>query len=289
MMVVEKKVENEVEEFKMEMKIINKTDEKLVLEFSNADAAEVNTIRRMIVSGVPVMAVEEVEFIKNDSALVDEIIANRVGLIPLSTDLNIYNEKENCKCKGEGCPLCQVEFSLEAKGPGVVYASQLISKDEKVKPVYDDMPIALLTEGQELKFNAIAIMGKGKEHMKYAPAIAFYHHKPKFIINNDTTKLNKFKDQYPEDAIKDGKFDEVALLNNRLYDACEGVCDDLLKIEYEKNKFIFYLESFGQMTASEVMLAALNKFNEKLSDFEKSMKEGKGKPITDIAKKLMKK
>ncbi len=273
----------------MEMKIINKTDEKLVLEFSNANAAEVNTFRRMIVSGVPVMAIEEVEFVKNDSALVDEIVANRLGLIPLVTPVNTHNKREDCKCDGKGCPLCQVELSLDVMGPCVVYSSELVSQDEKIKPAFDNMPITRLLDGQELKFNAIAVMGDGKEHMKYAPAIAFYHHKPKFIINNDEAKLNKFRDQYPEAAIKDGKFDEEALLNDKLYDACEGVCDDLLKIEYEKDKFIFYLESFGQMTASEVMLTALEKFNDKLSDFEKSMKEGKGKPLADIAKKLMKK
>ena len=75
------------------------------------------------------MAIEEVEFIKNDSALFDEVVANRLGLIPLTTDLNTYNEKESCKCSGKGCPLCQVEFSLEAKGPCTVYASEIISKD----------------------------------------------------------------------------------------------------------------------------------------------------------------
>ena len=273
----------------MEMKIIDKTDEKLVLEFSNADAAEVNTFRRMVVSGVPVMAIEEVEFIKNDSALVDEIVANRLGLIPLTTPTNTYNKREDCKCDGKGCPLCQVEFSLDVKGPCVVYASQLISQDEKIKSAFDDMPITRVLDGQELTINAIAVMGEGREHMKYAPAIAFYHHKPKFIINNDEAKLSKFKNQYPEAAIKDGKFDEEALLNDKLYNACEGVCDDLLKIEYEEDKFIFYLESFGQMTASEVMSTALNKFNDKLDDFEKSMKGGKGKPLADIAKKLMNK
>jgi DNA-directed RNA polymerase subunit D len=273
----------------MEVKIINKTDEKLVLEFSNTNASEMNTFRRMIISEVPVMAIEEVEFIKNDSALFDEVIANRLGLIPITTDLSIYNEKENCKCSGKGCPLCQVEFSLEAKGPGMVYSSQLISKDEKVKPALDEIPIVKLIGDQELKFNAIAILGRGKEHMKYAPGTAFYHHKPKFIINNDAAKINQFRDQYPEAAIKDGKFNEEILLNERLYDACEGVCDDLFKVEYEKNKFIFYLESFGQMNANEMMTAALGKLNEKLDDFEKALKGGKEKQITSIAKKLIKK
>ena len=272
MTVVEKKVVRGVEEFKMEVKIISKTDEKVALEFSETNVAEVNTIRRMIVSEVPTMAIEEVEFIKNDSALFDEFLANRLGLIPLVTDLNTYNEMDSCKCDGKGCPLCRVEFTLKAKGPGMVYASQLESNDETVRPVFGDMPIVKLVEGQELVFNAIAIMGRGRTHMKFAPGIAYYTSKPIFKINNDVKKIEQFRDQYPEQVFKDGKFDEEALLKDGLYDACEGVNDELLKIDYEEDKFLFFVESFGQLNAMDIIIAALEKFNHKIVEFEKAMK-----------------
>ncbi len=258
----------------MEVSLINKTDEKVVLEFSNTNVAEVNTLRRMIVSEVPTMAIEEVEFIKNDSALFDEILANRLGLIPLVSDLKTYSEIDKCKCEGKGCPLCRVEFTLKAVGPCTVYASQLESKDETIRPVFKDMPIVKLVEGQELEFNAVAIIGRGKEHMKYAPAAAYYTHKPKFTINNDPKKIEQFRDKYPEQVFKDGKFDEDILLKEGLYDACEGVNDDLLKIDYEEDKFLFFVESFGQLEAIEIVTSALENFNHKISEFEKAMKSG---------------
>jgi len=291
-MVVEKKVVKEVEDRKMEINVIEKGNSKIVLELSDTNEAEVNTLRRLIVSDVPTMAIEEVEFIKNDSALFDEILANRIGLIPLVTDLKTFNEIDNCKCKGKGCPLCRVEFTLKAKGPMTVYSSQLESKDETIKPVFEEMPIVKLMENQELILNAVAILGRGKEHMKFAPAAVYYTHKPIFKINNDLKKIEQFRDKYPEQVFKDGKFDEEALLKLKLYDACEGVCDDLLKVDYEEKSFIFYVESFGQLAAVDVLIVALEKFNEKIDAFGKALKgnntEKVVKDVVKAAKKVTK-
>ena len=44
-----------------------------------------NAIRRSVLE-IPVMAIDEVEIIKNDSALYDENIAHRIGLIPIKTE-----------------------------------------------------------------------------------------------------------------------------------------------------------------------------------------------------------
>ena len=289
-MVVEKKEAREVEEFKMEFKIIKKTDELLTLELLETSESEVNTLRRLIISEVPTMAIEEIEFIKNDSALFDEMLANRLGLIPLTTEMGTYNKIEVCKCNGKGCPLCRIDLSLKAKGPCTVYSSELQTKDEKIKPVFDKIPIVKLSEGQELVLNATAILGKGKEHMKHSPAAVFYNHKPILKINNDTKLLEQFKDKFPKDAIKEGKFDEECLLKDNLYEACEGVCEELLKVGYETDKFIFYVESFGQLAALDVVIVALEMFNEKIDAFEKALKgnttEKVVKDVVKAAKKV---
>jgi len=104
------------------------------------------------------MAIDEVTFIENGSALYDEIIANRLGLIPLETDLESYFEKSKCKCKGAGCARCQLTLTLNKTGPCMVYAEDLKSKDPKIKPVYPKTPIVKLLDGQTLKFEAVAII-----------------------------------------------------------------------------------------------------------------------------------
>lgn len=259
----------------MELKLIEKTENNVIIELSNTDESEVNTLRRLIVSEVPTMAIEEVEFIKNDSALFDEILAHRLGLIPLTTDLKIFNERNKCKCEGKGCPLCQVEFTLVAKGKSTVYSSQLESKDEKTLPVFGNIPLVKLFDNQELELIAVAVLGRGKTHMKFAPGVVYYHHKPILKITHDPKKLEQFKNKYPKLAIVDGKLDEKALLKDNLYEACEGICDELLKVDYEKNKFILYVESFGQIKPMEMITVALEKFNEKIDDFVEALKDKK--------------
>ncbi|MDD9953291.1 MAG: DNA-directed RNA polymerase subunit D [Candidatus Woesearchaeota archaeon] len=134
-----------------------------------------NTIRRLILNEVPTMAVELVEIAANDSILYDEMVAHRLGLIPLTTDLKGYNlptaeEMES----GEFLAQSSCQLSLEAKGPCIVYAKDLKSKDPKVKPVYPDMPIAKLLEGQELKVIVTAVLGQGKDHTKWSPGHAHF-------------------------------------------------------------------------------------------------------------------
>ena len=62
------------------------------------DNTIVNTYRRFIIE-IPSLAIDTVEFSKNDSALYDEIIAHRLGLVPLRSD-SAFVERKKCRCKG---------------------------------------------------------------------------------------------------------------------------------------------------------------------------------------------
>src|SRR3989344_3740746 len=92
------------------MPIVQNTPEKLVLRI-DANEALANAIRRSL-SEVPTLAIDEVEIYKNDSALYDEIVANRLGLIPLKTEKSMSGKTK-------------IDFKLSKKGPGMVYAEDL--------------------------------------------------------------------------------------------------------------------------------------------------------------------
>jgi len=160
----------------MEVKLVENQEKKnrLIFSLKGADTAYANTLRRIMGFEVPVMAIEEVEFRKNTSILYDEMISHRLGLIPLTTDLKSYNMMSECKCKGAGCASCTVKLILKAQGPCTVYSSDIKSKDPEIKPVYGKMPIVKLLEGQELEFEATAILGQGREHSKWCPGLVFY-------------------------------------------------------------------------------------------------------------------
>ena len=166
----------------MKIKITTQNDNLIKFNLEDSDVAFASALRRVMMSEVPVLAVEWVDFHENSSAIYDEVIAHRLGLIPLKFDPKTYTEHENCICEGKGCSQCQVYFVVDKKGPCVVYSGDLKSTDETVKPTDDRFPIAELLEGQNLKLDAIAQLGKGKDHTKWQAAIAAY----KYSKGNDT-------------------------------------------------------------------------------------------------------
>ena len=160
----------------MDVKLVENMDKKgkLVFSVKGVDTAYANTLRRIMGFEVPVMAIEEIEFRKNTSILYDEMIAHRIGLIPLTTDLKSYNMMSECKCKGAGCASCTVKLTLRAQGPCTVYSSDIKTKDPEIKPISGKMPIVKLLEGQEIELEATAILGQGKIHSKWAPGLVYY-------------------------------------------------------------------------------------------------------------------
>lgn len=136
----------------------------------------INAIRRLSISEVPTLAIDDVVILENSSVMHDEAIAHRVGLIPLRTDLNRFVMPHDCDCKSTlGCSKCRVLLVLDSEAnekTKVVTSGELLSEDELVKPVSRDIPIIALAPNQKLKFEAYARLGVGKDHAKWQPTSA---------------------------------------------------------------------------------------------------------------------
>lgn len=202
----------------------------LELEFIDASPAQMNTLRRLITTEVPTLAVELCEFKNNTSALYDEMLALRFGLLPLVTDLSSYvlPSKEELD-SGDYHARSSVKGTLKAKGPCVVLAKELVFKDPKIKPVYPDTILASLLEGQEIEVEVTAVLGQGKVHTKWAPGLVYYHEIP------DGAK--------PADERSGGE-------------AKKGTGHYYLKIE-----------SWGQLKPQELLIASIDQFNKILKEF----------------------
>lgn len=260
----------------MEIKVLQQKDNMLVLNIKNTDEVFVNTLRRTIITEVPTLAVKTVKFIKNSSALFDEIIAHRLGLLSLTTDLKTYNLPEECTCKGAGCAKCQVIITLSAEGPLTVYASDLKFKDQNIKSVHGNTPIVKLLKGQELEIEATASLGKGKQHAKHIPANVWYKGYPQIKLGNvkNTEEVAK---ECPVNVYElKGKTlsvkDPLACI---LCDACVDIADPKGSIEVTPSSkdIIFYIESFGKLDPKEMLEKALDILDEKLEDFAKAIKK----------------
>lgn len=58
-----------------------------------------NALRRIMIAEVPTLTIDLVEIKENTSALFDEFIAHRLGLIPLQSDtVDNFVSSEECAC-----------------------------------------------------------------------------------------------------------------------------------------------------------------------------------------------
>lgn len=159
----------------MDIKVLSKEQDTLRFVLSDTSPAFANALRRIILAEVPVMAIDDVMILENSSVMYDEILAHRLGLIPLTTD-QTYNLPEDCTCKSElGCEKCRATLSLEIEASDpteTVFTSNLKPENPEVKPVSDKIPIVKLAQGQRLKLEAYARLGRGRDHAKWQPASA---------------------------------------------------------------------------------------------------------------------
>ena len=250
----------------MDVKILKKQDNELIFLLKDSDPSFVNTLRRTILSDVPTLAIRTITFTKNTSALFDEVLAHRIGLIPFIADLKTYNFKDDCKCKGKGCGVCQVYFTLKAEGPITIHAEDIKCKDGNIKSVYGKIPVVQLLKSQELEFEALAGLGAGKEHTKFSPAHAYYTGVPKINFSSETKAKEAFKecDNLLKGSGKTFEVSDITKWNGRHEEICEELGGE---IEYSEKDFVFFLETWGQLKSQEIISKALDIIDSKLDDF----------------------
>jgi len=253
------------------IKIISKDDNKMsfVTDMSESLA---NAIRRSALE-IPILAIDEVEIYKNDSALYDEVLSHRLGLVPLITE-KTFTEKEKCSCKGKGCSKCSVDLKIQAKGPLTV-----LSKDLKgsAKAVYDKIPIVILNKDQEVELVARASLGKGIEHSKYSPGLLYYRNMAKIEINKECDDCKKCIEACPQKIIEveKGKVNVKDIYKCDLCEACVEACKQENKhaIKIEKSpELIFFVESWGQIKSQEIFSKAVNQLSSNLKELSKTVK-----------------
>lgn len=107
---------------------------KYCIEFElfDTDLAIANSLRRIMISEVPTLTIDLVELRENTSALHDEFIAHRLGLIPLiSEQVDSFATAEECACQ-KMCNKCTVNYRLAITCPPD--RDQMLVTSEHVRP-----------------------------------------------------------------------------------------------------------------------------------------------------------
>ncbi len=267
----------------MKIEVLEKNDTNLRIIVKNAEVSLMNALRRIALAGVPCMAIDEVVMIENSSVLQDEIIAHRLGLMPLKTNLDSYNLPEECSCKSEfGCPECRVTLTLDAEAKDetrTVYSGEIVSENPDVIPSSDKIPLLKLAKGQKLKLEAYARLGRGKTHAKWQPVcMSAYKYYPKITTpEKDCKDCEKCVQICPKRvyAYKEGKVEVKDLLACTLCMDCVDACPQKpspLKVEWEKNAFIMNIESTGALPPERVLQEATKILGKQLNEFEELIK-----------------
>jgi DNA-directed RNA polymerase subunit D len=268
---------------KVKIEVLEKNETTLRIIVKDADVPLMNALRRIALAEVPSMAIDEVVMIENSSILQDEIVAHRLGLTPLKTDLDSYNLPEDCECHSEfGCPQCRVTLTLDAEskeGTRTVYSSELVSENPDVMPVSDKIPLIKLAKGQKLKLEAYARLGKGKNHAKWQPvAVCAYKYFPKIEVPAKKCEdCQKCADICPKKVftIKDQRIEVRDLLACNLCMDCVEACPmepKPIKVEWEKNAFIMNIESTGVLPPERILQEATKILDKQLKEFEEQLK-----------------
>jgi DNA-directed RNA polymerase subunit D len=269
----------------VEIQILEKTDEFMRFIVSGVNTPYVNALRRIMLTEVPTMAIDEIVILENSSILNDEILAHRMGFIPLKTDLDSYNLPEECKCESElGCNLCRANLTLEVEAADkttTVYSGELKPENPDIAPVSDKIPIAKLAPEQRINLEAYARLGKGEKHAKWQPvSMCTYMYLPEVKINSDCDACGKCVKVCPEEIFiktKDGIKTQNELECTLCMDCVDACPKDpkAVEISWDEKAFIFKIESTGALPVERIVTEAVKIIDKKIKDFSDQLKKGK--------------
>jgi DNA-directed RNA polymerase subunit D len=251
----------------MNIELREKDDERIVFIIEDVDVTFVNAIRRTCIADIPTLAIEDVEIYKNDAKMFDEVLAHRLGMIPIKTDLDSYVMPSECDCDSH-CSNCSVSFLLKEKGPKIVYSKDLKTDDPAIKPVYDTIPIVRLREDEEVELEAIAELGLGSEHAKWQVVTTCgYKYYPEITIDREICHNCGLCAEFcPRNVLE--IVDDKLTINNveecSTCKTCQRKCEDnAITIGHVDQKYIFKIETDGSLEPLEVLTIACDILSEK--------------------------
>lgn len=207
------------------VEVVSLDDHDIVFDMIGVEAPIANAFRRILIAEVPTMAIEKVYMANNTSVIQDEVLAHRLGLIPIKVDprlfeyksendvanekntivfkLNVICTRQEGRVKNATVKSDQLQWlpngseykvpSLDMSSKSHTYTSFSCSQDtlppfvkDLIVPCYPDITLAKLRPGQCIELEAHAVKGTGKTHAKWSPvATATYRMLPEVVLLED--------------------------------------------------------------------------------------------------------
>lgn len=272
----------------MQLDVVELNDTTGVFDVRGVSPAFLNTLRRTLLSQVPKLALADITIYDNTGALFDEMLAHRLGLLPVPTDLNTFVRRDECTCEGEGCPSCTVLYTLSKEGPAMVLSGDLVpAADQKFRIVDTKIPLVKLLEGQRVMLEAGAILGTGIEHAKWAAVTAVGHMEyPKVRIapgQMAPAVVEKLKNTSPPSiSIEDGTIKVLDPIKAVDWLRSVKALHDLDNIEItsEPDRYVFRVETDGALKPQDAIRKAIQIVMEKLKTVESEIPKLKAPEVS---------
>jgi len=283
------------ENFKIDLKYFN--EEEMEVDMIGIEAPIANAFRRILISEVPTMAIEKVFIIDNSSIIKDEILAHRLGLIPIKadprdfeyysgnyTDRNtiVFQLKVECTRNPDARQSDPDEVKyinsrvLSGHLEWIPQGDQETKyMDNPFKPVHNDILIAKLRPGQCIELQCFVHKGIGRDHAKWSPvATATYRLLPEITILEpfEDKEAQKLIDTCPMKVFDIEDLDGVKraiVANPRNCSMCRECIrsnewNKKIKLTRVKNHFIFLIESVGMLSPPILFKEAIGVLKNKI-------------------------
>jgi len=276
--------------------------DRLDMEFDlvGYDPAIANALRRILLSDIPSMAIEKVHMYQNTSIMQDEVLAHRLGLLPLTADPRLFSFPPANWTPEIGTEKDTLDFSLAIKcssssDPSKQYNNDhALTKHLKWEPRGEqekwigttdpgckdkDILINKLRPGHEMEIKMFAVKGTGRDHAKFSPvSTAFYRLLPSItitrpVVGEAALRLQKcFSPGVIELEEGRGGSKQAVVVNERIDSCSRNVYryDDLkdsVSLDKVKDHFIFTVESVGANLPQDLVSMAWDVIIEKCNHF----------------------
>jgi len=250
---------------------------KAVIKIEDTKPYFVNSLRRIMLSELPKLAINDVVIYDNTSALFDEIIAHRLGMVPIPTDLSLITFREQCVCKGKGCPNCTVRYTLSKEGEGTVYSGDLQPAEKSWAITEDKIPLVNLYGDQRLILEVEAILGLGRDHAKWQ-AVQAPGYRMETVIDFDKKRIDEVKEfvnKLPKDLVEI-KGNKLEIKDVNKLPVLESYVDrenvDFINFNRDSTKVTFRFETDGSFSAKDAILESAKILEKKYVEFNKLLK-----------------
>ncbi|KAJ3338856.1 DNA-directed RNA polymerases I and III subunit RPAC1 [Gonapodya sp. JEL0774] len=299
------------EGFHFEITYISPDQMTMEFDMVGIDAAFANAFRRIMIAEVPTMAIEQVFISNNTSIMHDEILAQRLGMLPIRanpakfhykvpgdipSDQNTLVFRLNVKCTAASNPPKDAVVPEDLYVNSSVYSSQLKWEpqgdqarelgENGVGMVHDDILLVKMRPGQMIQLECHAEKGQGKDHAKYSPvATASYRLLPSITITQPITGdlADKFVSCFPEGVAEVYVDPATGLRTARVVNPRKDTVsrevlrhpelEEKVVLGRMRDHFIFTVESAGAVTAPVLLTEAIKILRKKCETAKEKLGE----------------